>query len=98
MDESSSWRGSLLFRAAPPGYTPPRSSVPPLRCPEEVARRSALDRPRLSVVVVNYVHWDDTARLVRQLRRSSAFGREAEVVIVDNHSPPHPIISRLRRA
>jgi GT2 family glycosyltransferase len=50
------------------------------------------------VVVVNYVNWDDTARLVRQLRRSSAFGREAEVVVVDNHSPPHPIIARLRRA
>jgi GT2 family glycosyltransferase len=66
--------------------------------PAEVARRSALDRPRLSVVVVNYVHWDDTIRLVRQLRRSRSFGREAEVVIVDNHSPPHPLIPRLRRA
>lgn len=66
--------------------------------PAEVARRSALDRPRLSVVVVNYVRWDDTARLVRQLRRSSAFAREAEIVVIDNHSPPHPIISHLRRA
>jgi N-acetylglucosaminyl-diphospho-decaprenol L-rhamnosyltransferase len=54
--------------------------------------------PRLSVVVVNYIRWDDTARLLRQLRRSSAFGDEAEVVVIDNHSPPHPIIPRLRRA
>lgn len=56
------------------------------------------DRPRLSVVVVNYLRWDDTARLVRQLRRSEAFADEAEIVIVDNHSPPDPIIPRLRRS
>lgn len=72
----------------------PACSVWPVRA----ARRTALDRPRLSVVVVNYVRWDDTTRLVRQLRRSSAFGREAEVVVVDNHSPPHPAVARLRRA
>src|SRR5262245_36159063 len=66
--------------------------------PTTAARRLALGPPRLSVVVVNYVRWDDTARLIRQLRRSSAFGGEAEVVVVDNHSPPHPIIPRLRRA
>lgn len=66
--------------------------------PLPAAPRAAIDRPRLSVVVVNYHHWEDTARLLRQLRRSSAFGGEAEVVVVDNHSPPHPIIPRLRRA
>lgn len=55
------------------------------------------DRPRLSVVIVNYIRWDDTARLIRQLRRATAFDREAEIVVVDNHSPPDPIIPRLRR-
>jgi GT2 family glycosyltransferase len=52
----------------------------------------------LSVVIVNYRHWDDTARLVRQLRCSSSL-REGlgEIVIVDNHSPGHRVISRLRR-
>jgi GT2 family glycosyltransferase len=62
-------------------------------------RALGLDAPRLSVVVVNYQHWDDTARLVRHLRASRALrdGR-AEVVVVDNHSPPHRIIPRLRRA
>jgi GT2 family glycosyltransferase len=55
--------------------------------------------PILSVVIVNYWHWDDTARLVRQLRADPALRRgEAEVVVVDNHSPPHPIVRRLRRA
>jgi GT2 family glycosyltransferase len=61
--------------------------------------QAGLDQPRLSVVVVNYQHWDDTARLVQQLRASTALRAGlAEVVVVDNHSPPHPIIPRLRRA
>jgi GT2 family glycosyltransferase len=50
------------------------------------------------VVVVNYQRWPDTARLVRQLRATPALRRgSAEVVIVDNHSPPHPVVPRLRR-
>jgi GT2 family glycosyltransferase len=57
-----------------------------------------LGRPRLSVLLVNYRRWDDTARLVRQLRAGSAM-REglAEVVIVDNASRPTPHVARLRR-
>jgi N-acetylglucosaminyl-diphospho-decaprenol L-rhamnosyltransferase len=54
--------------------------------------------PRLSVVVVNYRTWGDTARLVRQLRQSPALrAGEADIVVVDNHSPPHPVALRLRR-
>jgi N-acetylglucosaminyl-diphospho-decaprenol L-rhamnosyltransferase len=54
--------------------------------------------PRLSVVIVNYQHWEDTASLVRQLHRCPCLrdGR-AEVVVVDNHSPTHPIVGRMRR-
>jgi N-acetylglucosaminyl-diphospho-decaprenol L-rhamnosyltransferase len=54
--------------------------------------------PRLSVVVVNYLQWQDTATLVRQLRATPAlrYGA-AEVVIVDNDSPWHALIPRLRR-
>lgn len=60
--------------------------------------RRRCDHPRLSVVIVNYRHWDDTARLVRQLRTSAALARgDAEIVVVDNHSPPHRLMSRLRR-
>ncbi len=60
---------------------------------------SALDQPRLSVVVVNYRHWDDTGRLIQQLRTSHSLDEGlAEVVVVDNHSPAHPLIPRLRRA
>jgi GT2 family glycosyltransferase len=54
--------------------------------------------PRLSVVIVNYLHWDDTARLVRRLGAAASLrGDDAEVVVVDNHSPPHPLVRQLRR-
>ncbi len=60
--------------------------------------RLATGLPRLSVVVVNYRQWERTAELVRQLQASACVRRgDAEVVIVDNHSPPHPAARRLRR-
>src|SRR5689334_12923556 len=76
--------------AGPPGPSPTR---------QRPGRVPGLGRPRLSVVVVNYQRWDDTARLVRHLRASPALRAGlAEVVVVDNHSPAHPIVPRLRRA
>jgi N-acetylglucosaminyl-diphospho-decaprenol L-rhamnosyltransferase len=54
--------------------------------------------PQLSVVIVNFCQWRNTARLARQLRRSHAIRSGlAEVVIVDNHSPFHPVVRRLKR-
>lgn len=54
--------------------------------------------PRLSVVIVNYRQWPATAELVRDLRREASLRRgDAEVVVVDNHSPAHPVARRLRR-
>lgn len=54
--------------------------------------------PRLSVVIVNYRQWEQTARLVRQLLATSAIrSGDAEIVIVDNHSPSHPLARKLRR-
>jgi N-acetylglucosaminyl-diphospho-decaprenol L-rhamnosyltransferase len=59
---------------------------------------TALSTPRLSVVLVNYRAWQDTTRLVRQLRDSACVRRgDAEVVIVDNFSPPHRVVPLLRR-
>ncbi|MCE9531717.1 MAG: glycosyltransferase family 2 protein [Planctomycetes bacterium] len=50
------------------------------------------------MVIVNYCQWRNTAQLTKQLRRSDAAkAGEAEIVIVDNHSPNHPLRSRLRR-
>jgi N-acetylglucosaminyl-diphospho-decaprenol L-rhamnosyltransferase len=61
-------------------------------------RRRGTGLPRLSVIVVNYRQWDRTADLVRQLQASACLRRgDAEIVIVDNHSPPHPAARRLRR-
>jgi GT2 family glycosyltransferase len=52
----------------------------------------------LSVVIVNYGQWEATARLVRQVRAAAGTRRgDVEVVIVDNHSPRHRLLNRLRR-
>jgi N-acetylglucosaminyl-diphospho-decaprenol L-rhamnosyltransferase len=60
--------------------------------------RSRTKSPRLSVIIVNYRQWDKTEELVRLLAMSSCVKHGlAEIVIVDNHSPVHPIIKRLRR-
>jgi len=64
-----------------------RSAVPPL-----------LTVPRLSIVIVNYRQWERTWQLVQQLRSSPlTVAGHAEIVIVDNNSPTHPLLSRLRR-
>lgn len=54
--------------------------------------------PRLSVVVVNYRQWDQTARLARRLCQGQLVRHgHAEVVIVDNHSGQHRRVQQLRR-
>src|SRR4051794_37149651 len=82
-----------------PHVVPPTAPLPaePRARPARVARLGTLT-PRLSVVVVNYHHWDETAALVRQLRASPALRRgDAEVIVVDNNSPQHRYQRRLRR-
>ena len=81
--------------APQPDGTPPhdRALAPPK------ARRHAPPRAvELAVVVVNFCQWRNTARLVNQLRRSHAVrsGR-AEIRVVDNGSPSHPLATRLGR-
>jgi GT2 family glycosyltransferase len=50
------------------------------------------------VVIVNFCQWQNTAALVKSLRQASCLrGGQAEVVIVDNDSPPHRIVHQLRR-
>jgi GT2 family glycosyltransferase len=54
--------------------------------------------PRLSVVIVNYRQWEGTATLARQVLATAAGRRGAvEVMVVDNHSPRHPLLRHLRR-
>jgi GT2 family glycosyltransferase len=50
------------------------------------------------VVLVNYHQWQDTVGLVGQLLADPCAGRgEAEVVVVDNHSPADSVTAALRR-
>lgn len=70
------------------------ASLPPTPLPPF----TVLHTPRLSVVIVNYYQWSNTASLVRQLRLSRVMREQGgEVLIVDNHSPFHPLARRLRR-
>jgi N-acetylglucosaminyl-diphospho-decaprenol L-rhamnosyltransferase len=63
-----------------------------------VPREPASRTPRLSIVIVNYRQWDETEDLVRHLQAATSLKRgDAEIVVVDNHSPIHPVIKRLRR-
>src|SRR5437870_9497441 len=58
----------------------------------------ALQVPHVSVIIVNYHLWEQTARLVGELRASPRVrSGEVEIVVVDNHSPLHPVIKRMRR-
>ena len=62
------------------------------RGPAATSRKS----PILSIVIVNYCLWEDTSNLVEQLADSPAIRHGlAEIVVVDNHSPPHPVTRRL---
>jgi N-acetylglucosaminyl-diphospho-decaprenol L-rhamnosyltransferase len=72
--------------------SPPRSA--PLRKAQPVRTTT----PQLSVVIVNYAQWNETSRLVGQLRTADPLRTgAAEIVIVDNHSRSHRVAARLRR-
>ena len=90
--------------AVPPGGGPaappdaPPADPGPARRPAPARKPAPPPSPALTVVVVNFCQWRNTARLVAQLRRSAAFRTgAADVVVVDNHSPRHPLARRLRR-
>jgi len=79
----------------------PAANAAPLvvRPRNRIARpRVAIETPQLSVVIVNYCQWQNTARLTLQLRKCEAVRRgAAEIVIVDNHSPKCSVFKRLRK-
>lgn len=76
---------------------PPTAAAPHLQTgTSPAAPRLAL--PRLSIIIVNYRQWEETDALVRRLQATAGVQRgDAEIVIVDNHSPRHPLVKRLRR-
>jgi GT2 family glycosyltransferase len=83
----------------------PVQSPYPSRSPSSQARARTSGRhlaeakdPRLSIIVVNYRQWEKTHEMVRQVLASSLVrSGEAEVIVVDNHSPAHPVARKLRR-
>ena len=81
---------ALAARAATPVVCIFPQSVPP--------KRTQKVTPRLSVIIVNYRQWENTASLVRQLRRSRCVRRGlAEIIVVDNNSPTSRLMHKLRR-
>lgn len=83
----------------------PVQDVPPVFVPlraDPQQRRAATARPprvqpRLSVVIVNYRQWRETGELVGQLREAQCVRAGlAEMVVVDNHSPPDRVGAQLR--
>lgn len=97
-------RSSLLDIHAPVAPAAETLALPSAVPAQPVLRRSPPGRrrlltPRLSIVIVNYRQWDRTAGLVRQLQHTEAVRSGlAEIVIVDNHSPSHPLVRKLRRS
>lgn len=72
--------------------------VSPFAPPIKRRRTREVAKPLVSVVIVNYCDWEGTAALVRQLLRTSGDQPgQVEVIVVDNHSPPHPLMRKLRR-
>ena len=69
-----------------------------LRAPRTVTSRAATTTFAISVVIVNFCQWKNTARLVRQLRRSETMKtRIGRIVIVDNGSKHHSLEARLQK-
>lgn len=70
----------------------------PQRAPARPTTRLRPAAPRVSVVVINFCQWRNTDALTRQLLDADAIAnRAAEIVVIDNDSPPDPALGRLRR-
>lgn len=58
---------------------------------------AAVGSPLLSVIIVNYRRWQETADLIEQLTATDAYFRDSiEIIVVDNASPPHPLEEQIR--
>jgi len=83
-------------RLEPSRSTQPIASFPPQT--DSFKRRTSSTAPVITVVIVNFCQWRNTARLVSQLRQSMAIrSGVAEIVVIDNHSPSHPVVRKLEQ-
>ena len=70
----------------------------PQRAPARPTPRLRGAGPSVSVVVINFCQWRNTDSLTRQLLDADAVDTgSAEIVVIDNDSPPDPALGRLRR-
>lgn len=70
----------------------------PQRAPARATPRPRAVGLRVSAVVINFCQWRNTDSLTRQLLDADAIDHgSAEIVVVDNDSPPDPTLARLRR-
>ncbi len=82
--------------AYPPDGTPPHAPGHGHEVALAPRRVHTPPASELAVVVVNFCQWQNTARLVRQLRRSAAVRTgQAEIRVIDNGSPSHPLAVRV---
>ncbi|HEY2785315.1 MAG TPA: glycosyltransferase family 2 protein [Fimbriiglobus sp.] len=88
----------MALAVPPGGSSPPAPEPRAAPRPYTPAGLPHVSYPHVTVVVVNYCQWKNTARLVRQLRRSHAIRDGlADIVVVDNASPPHRLAKRAGR-
>jgi GT2 family glycosyltransferase len=87
--------------AHPPDGTPPHpppaaeAGTTRAHAPRRAAAPPAVE---LTVVVVNFCQWKNTARLVHQLRRAAAVRTGVvHIQVLDNGSPTHPFAGRVGR-
>lgn len=74
------------------------ATIPQRARAARVTTGSRLAAPYVSVVVINYCQWRNTDRVTRQLLDADSIDNGgAEVIIIDNDSPPSPVTQRLRR-
>jgi GT2 family glycosyltransferase len=70
----------------------------PQRAPARSAPSIRPAAPHVSVVVINFCQWRNTDRVTRQLLNADAIDSgAADVIVIDNDSPPDPAIARLKR-
>jgi N-acetylglucosaminyl-diphospho-decaprenol L-rhamnosyltransferase len=68
------------------------------RAPARQTPRLRPAAPHVSAVVINFCQWRNTDRLTHQLVDADAIDTGiADVIVVDNDSPPDPAFARLRR-
>ena len=69
----------------------------PQCAPARTAPRLRQAAPHVSVVVINFCQWRNTDRVTQQLLNADAISSgTADVIVVDNDSPPDPVLARLR--